>query len=64
MNEVSQMMLPVPEYDVERVDRALATYTSLGHQAALSKMRSSRVSDFNPIEVSRNSLKKCTCADL
>lgn len=53
MDEVYKMALPAPEYDVERLDRALTAYTTLGRDAATKAMRSSRDVDFNPITVRR-----------
>lgn len=52
MDEVGQLKLPAPDYDVERMDRALTAYTNLGRDAAISAMRSSRNGDFNPVVVS------------
>jgi hypothetical protein len=51
MDEVKAMSLPAEPYDVERLDRALFVYSSLGRQGALNTMRWSRLADFNPITV-------------
>jgi hypothetical protein len=46
------MGLAAEPYDVERIDRALYAYSSLGREKALGMMRHSRAADFNPIIVS------------
>ena len=46
------MNLPVPAYDVERIDRALSAFTTQGREAALNTMRTSRANDFNVVAVS------------
>lgn len=51
MQEVSELNLPVPAYDVERMDRALSAYTSQGRQPALNTLRTSRAQDFNLVAV-------------
>ena len=45
------MRLAVPPYDVERLDKAITTYTALGHDRALEAMRTSKLADFSPIHV-------------
>ena len=44
-------MLPVPAFDVERLDKAVALYTSLGREAALQTLQSMRHQDFDPVIV-------------
>jgi hypothetical protein len=54
MQEVQQLKLPVPFYDVERLDRAAATYTALNEDRdeAFQVMRHLQLQDFHPIIVS------------
>jgi hypothetical protein len=54
MQEVQQLKLPVPSYDVERLNRAATTYTSLNgdRDEAFQVMRHLKLSSFNPIIVS------------
>lgn len=54
MQEVQQLKLPVPSYDVERLNRAAQTYTSLtgDRDEAFQVMRHLKLSSFNPIIVS------------
>lgn len=54
MEDVAELDLPVPPYNVERLNRAATTFASLGsREAALEAMRRSKLSDFKPITVSR-----------
>lgn len=53
MEDAADLKLPVPAYDVERLNRAASTFTSLGDRdAALEVMRRSKPADFHPIVVS------------
>jgi hypothetical protein len=52
MEQVALMKFPVPGWDVERLNRAITLYTSLGKERALAAMRSSRTADFKSISVS------------
>lgn len=52
MQEVAKMTLAAEPYDVERLNRALFAYSSLGREKAINMMRHSRAADFNPINVS------------
>nr|XP_031861887.1 uncharacterized protein CI109_002716 [Kwoniella shandongensis]KAA5528959.1 hypothetical protein CI109_002716 [Kwoniella shandongensis] len=49
MEEVAAMKLAVPSYDVERLNMAIASYTTMGREKALKYMRSTRLSSFRPI---------------
>ncbi|RSH90248.1 putative PHD type zinc finger protein with BAH domain-containing protein [Saitozyma podzolica] len=51
MQEVQQLKLPVPSYDVERLNRAATTYTSLNgdRDEAFQVMRHLKLPSFNPI---------------
>lgn len=44
--------MPVPPYDVRRMNMAVESYTAMGSEAALQHMQSRKLADFNPIEVS------------
>lgn len=53
MEQVAALTLPVPPYDVVRVDKAIKCYTKYGRDKALAMMRALKLSDFDPITVSR-----------
>jgi hypothetical protein len=57
MQEVAKMTLAAEPYDVERLNRALFAYSSLGREKAINMMRHSRAADFNPINVSTSNDK-------
>lgn len=52
MNDVCDLTLPVPPYDVERMNRALLSYTTEGRQEAFNTMLASRGPNFNLVAVS------------
>lgn len=55
MEDVAELKLPVPAYDVERLNRAAILCTSLPNRdAALEFMRASKLPAFRPIAVSDN----------
>jgi hypothetical protein len=51
MDEVADLKLPVPSFDVDRKIRAAALYTASGRDAALRAMRATRAVDFSPVMV-------------
>ncbi len=51
MDQVAALTLPVPTYDVQRLDRAVSLYTALGREGALRAMRHLKLADFSPIIV-------------
>lgn len=52
MDAVAQLQMPVPPYDVRRLNKAVESYTAMGPDKALKYLQSLKLSDFNPIEVS------------
>ena len=43
--------LPVPDYDVERLNKAASAFTSLGSKSALKHVASLKLADYNPVIV-------------
>jgi hypothetical protein len=52
MEDVAAMKLPVPPYDVERLDRAARSFTQLGYAGAMDSLRQTTLADYRPIIVS------------
>jgi hypothetical protein len=52
MDEVAGLKLPVPPYDVTRLDLAIKRFTALEKQLAYRAMRNASVDEFKPITVS------------
>lgn len=52
MEDVRQLKMPIPSFDVRRLNRAIEAYTTMGRDKALKYMQSLKLADFNPIEVS------------
>jgi len=52
MEEEMKLKMPVPAYDVRRMNKAVESFTTMGPEKALSYMQSLKLADFNPIEVS------------
>ncbi|WVF70081.1 hypothetical protein IAT40_004868 [Kwoniella sp. CBS 6097] len=52
MDEVKALELAVPHWDVERLNLAIASYTSMGREKALKYMRRTKLADFKPIRFS------------
>ncbi|OCF76650.1 hypothetical protein I204_02349 [Kwoniella mangroviensis CBS 8886] len=52
MDEVRSFKLPVPSYDVERLNLAIDSYTTMGREKATQFMRRTKLADFKPIHFS------------
>ncbi|ORX34360.1 hypothetical protein BD324DRAFT_635569 [Kockovaella imperatae] len=48
MNDLQSLKMPVPPYNVDRLNRGVLLYTTLGHDRALKIMRGMRLDDFPP----------------
>jgi hypothetical protein len=52
MDQVRAMKnIPVPAYDVARLDMAVLAFTRMGSEKALRHMASTRLADYKPIVV-------------
>ena len=52
MGEAAALKLPIPYYDVERLDQEVFAYTTLGRDKALRVLRALNLDDFRPVIVS------------
>lgn len=52
MTNAAQLSLPVPSYDVERLNLSLSLYTAHGRDQALASLKQKRLKDFSPVIVS------------
>ena len=52
MDDVAAMKLPVPPYDVTRLNKAAQAFTRSQYDGAMRTLRSLRLADFDPITVS------------
>lgn len=54
MDEVTRLNLPVPPFDINRLNKAVNAYTTMGHDQGLAFMRTLKLEDFgNPLIVRR-----------
>ena len=51
MVRAATLNLPVPAYDVERLDRSALAFTSLGGERALRAMGVLQLEDYHPVVV-------------
>lgn len=49
MEEVRRMKMPVPPYDVRRLNAAVEAYTAYGRDDAIRYLKSLKLADFNPM---------------
>ncbi|KAL7424387.1 putative PHD type zinc finger protein with BAH domain-containing protein [Cryptotrichosporon argae] len=54
MQDVAKLNLAVPSHDVERLNRAISAYTTLGRDAALQFMRRLKPADFHVITFTKD----------
>lgn len=52
MDEVAKLKLPVPAWDVNRLNKAASAFTNMGRDKALMYMQSLKLEDYgDPLEV-------------
>lgn len=49
MDQVATLTMPVPSYDVRRLNKAVESYTTMGPEKALEYLQSLKLADFHPI---------------
>jgi hypothetical protein len=54
MQNAAKLSLPVPAWDVERLNRSAISYTTLGPDRGMKALTSLKLADYRPIIVSHS----------